>query len=128
MTTLTVATLNIWNKTGPWLERLPLIRRELAALAPDVLGLQEVLRMQPVPEGGNRLDADQAAQINGGLGYSIAYGPAMNFGNGLEFGNALLSRHPIVEHRNYILPGSETGETRALLYALVKTPYGELPA
>jgi endonuclease/exonuclease/phosphatase family metal-dependent hydrolase len=128
MTTLTVATLNIWNKTGPWLERLPLIRGQLKALSPDLLGLQEVLRMHPVPEGGNPLDADQAAQIADGLGYSIAYGAAMNFGNGLEFGNALLSRHPIVEHDNFVLPGSETGETRALLYALVKTPYGELPA
>jgi endonuclease/exonuclease/phosphatase family metal-dependent hydrolase len=128
MTTLTVATLNIWNKTGPWLERLPLIKSQLSALSPDLLGLQEVLRMTPVPAGGNPLDADQAAQIADGLGYSIAYGAAMNFGNGLEFGNAVLSRHPIVEQDNFILPGAETGETRALVYALLKTPYGELPA
>ena len=129
MSKLTIATLNIWNKTGPWLERLPLIKRELSALLPDVLGLQEVLRMTAAPGTmDNPLDADQAAQIADGLDYQVAYGAAMNFGNGLEFGNALLSRHPILEHRTFILPGSESGETRALLYGLLSTPYGELPA
>jgi endonuclease/exonuclease/phosphatase family metal-dependent hydrolase len=130
MSTLTVATLNVWNKSGPWLERLPLIRDELSMLLPDVIGLQEVLRMSAPVTGDNQalLDADQAAQIADGLGYRIAYGAAMNFGNGLLFGNALLSRHPILEHDNVILPGAESGETRALLYALIETPHGELPA
>jgi endonuclease/exonuclease/phosphatase family metal-dependent hydrolase len=129
MSTLTVATLNIWNKTGPWLERLPLIKRELERLSPDLLGLQEVLRMSPAAGGdADPLDADQAAQIADGLDYRIAYGAAMNFGNGLEFGNAFLSRHPILAHDNFILPGSESGETRALLYVLLQTPHGALPA
>ena len=39
-----VATLNIWNRFGPWEERLVAIRVRLAELAPDVIGLQEVLR------------------------------------------------------------------------------------
>jgi len=38
-----VATLNIWNRQGPWPERLPLIRTALLALDADVIGLQEVL-------------------------------------------------------------------------------------
>jgi hypothetical protein len=41
-TTLRVATLNIWNRSGPWPDRLPLIRRELQRLGPAVIGLQEV--------------------------------------------------------------------------------------
>ena len=44
---LRVATLNIWNKAGPWAERLPLIRKQVIDLSPDVLGLQEVLRLVP---------------------------------------------------------------------------------
>jgi endonuclease/exonuclease/phosphatase family metal-dependent hydrolase len=129
MKTLTIATLNIWNKSGPWLQRLPAIRDELAALAPDVLGLQEVLRLTPNEQGSpeNPLDADQAAQIADGLGYQIAFGRAADFGSGLAFGNAVLSRHPIVDRQNFALPGAESGETRALCYALVATPYGELP-
>ena len=44
---LRVATLNIWNKSGPWAERLPLLRKQLSELSPDVVGLQEVLRLVP---------------------------------------------------------------------------------
>jgi len=126
--TLRIATLNIWNKSGPWLERLPAIRAELGELLPDVLGLQEVLRMETgAASFENPLDADQAAQIADGFGYRVAFGRAADFGGGLSFGNAVLSRHPIKEQRNFALPGVESGETRALCYALVATPYGDLP-
>ena len=43
MSTLTVATLNLFNKMGRWDERLPLVVNQLAALQPDVIGLQEVV-------------------------------------------------------------------------------------
>src|SRR5262245_53681589 len=129
MKTLRIATLNIWNKSGPWLERLPAIRDELAVLAPDVLGLQEVLRLDGSAGKGfeNPLDADQAAQIAEGFGYHLAFGRAADFGSGLSFGNAVLSRYPLKEQGNFALPGAESGETRALCYALVATPYGDLP-
>ncbi len=42
MTTVTVATLNLFNKGGRWGERLPLVVEQLIALAPDVIGLQEI--------------------------------------------------------------------------------------
>ena len=42
MTTVTVATLNLFNKIGRWGERLPLVLEQLAELQPDVIGLQEV--------------------------------------------------------------------------------------
>jgi hypothetical protein len=41
---LRVATLNIWNRSGPWPERLRLIREHLRTLDPDLIGLEEVLR------------------------------------------------------------------------------------
>ena len=40
---ITVATLNLFNKMGRWDERLPLVLDQLAALEPDVIGLQEVV-------------------------------------------------------------------------------------
>lgn len=124
--TLRIATLNIWNKAGPWSERLPLIRSELGALRPDVIGLQEVLRLE---EEGAELtpDRDQATEIAHGLPYEIAYGAAMHYGKGLQIGNALLSRHPIKESLVFPLPGEESGETRSLLHGLIATPHGELP-
>ena len=43
MTRLRVATLNIRNLADRWDERLPLLLADMAALQPDVLGLQEVV-------------------------------------------------------------------------------------
>lgn len=123
-TTLRVATLNIWNRSGPWKERLKLIRRDLQDLQPAVLGLQEVLRLGQHSEGSSQ---NQAEEIAEGGGYEIAYGKAADFGGGLEFGNALLSRYPILESVVVPLPGAESGETRSLLFCRVETPHGQLP-
>lgn len=126
---LTAATLNVWNKSGPWPERLALIRRDIETLEPEILGLQEVLRL--IPDNGPppplRPDTDQATEIAEGFGYHVAYGVASDYPNGLKFGNALLSRYPIVEERCFRLPDLGSGETRSLLYALVETPHGRLP-
>src|SRR5260221_9313027 len=135
---LRVATLNIWNRSGPWPERLALIRSELRALDPDVLGLQEVLRAvapEESPHGSwvvandvkDDRTADQASVIAAGTHPHVAYAAAMDYGNGLLFGNAAVSKHPILEHAAFELPGRETGEARALLYALVDHPLGRLP-
>jgi endonuclease/exonuclease/phosphatase family metal-dependent hydrolase len=126
--TLRISTLNIWNKSGPWPERLRLIRRELESLSPDILGLQEVLRY--MPEGAPlALSAqnDQATEIAEGLGFNVAYALAADYSHGLKLGNALLSRHPILEEKAIALPGAESGETRSLLYCLLDTPDGRLP-
>ena len=130
MQTLRVATLNIWNKSGPWPERLPLLRTQLTELSPDVVGLQEVLRLipdessPPAPTPEN----DQASEVAEGLGYQVAYGAAADYSGGLKFGNALLSRYKILDSRTFPLPGVESGETRSMLYALLETPWGRLPA
>jgi endonuclease/exonuclease/phosphatase family metal-dependent hydrolase len=129
MTVLRVATINVWNKSGPWLRRLPLIRKELERLSPEVVGLQEVLRFRPDDALDTPLSAsnDQATEIAEGLGFHVAYSVASDYGNGLKFGNAVLSRHPIIEQRSLQLPGVESGESRSLLYALFDTPHGRLP-
>jgi endonuclease/exonuclease/phosphatase family metal-dependent hydrolase len=129
MTVLRVATINIWNKSGPWLARLPLIRKELERLAPEVVGLQEVLRFRPDGAGDTPLTTtnDQATEIADGLGFHLAYSVASDYGNGLKFGNAVFSKHPIVEEQSFQLPGLESGESRSLLYALCDTPHGKLP-
>jgi endonuclease/exonuclease/phosphatase family metal-dependent hydrolase len=117
MTTLRVATLNVWGTNGPWTQRLALIRRELARLRPDVVGLQEVMR-----EDGYC----QAEQIAEGLDYEIVYAPASTCDDGRIQGNALLSRLPVRGRREFPLPAGGH-EPRVLLYALVETAYGELP-
>jgi endonuclease/exonuclease/phosphatase family metal-dependent hydrolase len=129
MTVLRVATINVWNKSGPWLARLPLIREELERLLPEVVGLQEVLRFRPDGAGDTPLTTanDQATEIADGLGFHLAYSVASDYGNGLKFGNAVFSRHPITQQQSFQLPGVESGESRSLLYALCDTPHGALP-
>jgi endonuclease/exonuclease/phosphatase family metal-dependent hydrolase len=128
MEVLRVATLNVWNRSGPWAERLELIRDEVKRLDADVIGLQEVMRLvrpgtlEPLSE-----EHDQAAEVARDFGYEIAYAGASDYGNGLIMGNAVLSRFPIFETRTFRLPDQDTGERRALLYALVGAPWGRLP-
>lgn len=117
--TLRVATLNVWNRLGPWEQRRELIRRGITELAPDVMGLQEVIRME-----GDMGGFDQLAEISSGLGYQIAYGrspEAQAWGNG----NAILSRWPILE--SAVFPLSGTDEARSLVFARIDSPHGQIP-
>jgi endonuclease/exonuclease/phosphatase family metal-dependent hydrolase len=127
MDRIRVATLNIWNKSGPWASRREVLRDELRSLSPDVIGFQEVLRLEPRDGQLPSVESDQAREISEGTDYQVAYGPAGDYGNGLRLGNALLSRFRILSQDCFELPGSETDETRSLLYARVETPLGQLP-
>jgi endonuclease/exonuclease/phosphatase family metal-dependent hydrolase len=116
---LRVVTLNIWNRQGPWLERLPLIREGLLALAPDVVGLQEVLGFPGMPS--------QADEIADGTGWNVHHVPAWNVGGGLTFGNAILSRHPLRDCQSLPLPSPPGYDTRTVAFARVDAPHGPFP-
>jgi endonuclease/exonuclease/phosphatase family metal-dependent hydrolase len=118
---LRVVTLNIWNNQGPWPERLRLIRKELPRLDAHLVGLQEVLHLDP------GTTPDQAQAIADGLGYYVAFGSAWHIGGGLQFGNALLSKFPIIAAQSWLLPTEEGDETRCLLYCEVDAPCGRIP-
>jgi endonuclease/exonuclease/phosphatase family metal-dependent hydrolase len=119
---ISVVTINIWNKQGPWPRRLEILRRQLAALDPDLIALQEVMHL---PGAG----ANQAEELAQPLDFRVAYATAWPIAGGpLELGNALLSRWPILEQRTFTLPVERSGEEgRSLLYALVDAPAGRLP-
>lgn len=120
MDRLRVLTLNLWNKTGDWERRLPLVRRGLEALAPDLVALQEVLALDGVAE-------TQAHEVAAGLGYHVAYHSAWAMGNGLHFGNAVLSRFPIAAVHNEALPVAEGDAGRAILGVVAEAPCGRVP-
>src|SRR5882724_5219323 len=103
MRALRILTLNIWNRGGPWEERLVAIRAGLEALEPDIVGLQEVLR--PVERDG----LDQAEEIAHGLGYHVSYGAAFET-EGIAFGNAVLSRWPVRRDQTFALPRLDAPE------------------
>lgn len=125
MDRLRVLSLNIWNKQGDWPSRLPLLRAGLRELQPDLVGLQEVLHLDV--DGGAAVENDQARELAHGLGYHVAFAPAWNLGGGLTFGNAVLSRWPIVSAEAFQLPGEPLKETRGLIYAVADAPCGRVP-
>jgi endonuclease/exonuclease/phosphatase family metal-dependent hydrolase len=114
-----VVTLNIWNKDGPWPERLPLIRAQLAALEPDIIGMQEVLGFPGLP--------NQAEEIAEGLGWNVHYVPAWHVGGGLTFGNAILSPHRLLDAQALTLPTPAELDPRTVAFARVELPHGPAP-
>ena len=78
-----VATLNIRNLADRWDERLPLVLADMAALQPDVLGLQEVVYV---------LQQDRLIGASGAGRYESTRGWAGR----PEYGNALLVKEPLV--------------------------------
>lgn len=111
-----VATLNIWNRLGPWDERLAAIRAGVLAEGADVLALQEVVAMDGF---------DQAALIAEGGGYHVVH--ARHGAARFPLGNALLSRFPVLRQEVFDLPTGDTIERRSLLFAELDAPPGKLP-
>ena len=114
-----VATLNIWNRQGPWDRRLPLIREGLAALGADVIGLQEVLAFGSLP--------NQADEIAAGMGWNVYHAPAWEVGGGLTFGNAFLSPHELLDAQCLPLASPPGLDTRSVAFARVAAPHGPIP-
>jgi endonuclease/exonuclease/phosphatase family metal-dependent hydrolase len=83
MDSLHVATLNIRNLADRWDERLPLLLADMAALQPDLLGLQEVVYP---------LQQDRLIGAAGPARYESTRGWAGR----PEYGNALLVKEPLV--------------------------------
>ena len=119
MKTLRVATLNIWNRFGPWAQRLAAIRAGVRALAPDLFGMQEVLKLLPGEGDG----LDQASAVAEGFGYHQAFACT----KGEKWGNAILSRWPVARTQSFDLPRVGTDEKRTLLFAEIASPFGAIP-
>lgn len=87
---LRLATLNIWHNQGDWAARLPVILDDLRAVDADVIALEEVLQ-DPAMDLPN-----QAQTIADALGYRWAFSSADVETRPRRYGNALLTRLPIL--------------------------------
>lgn len=118
---LTVMTYNIHSGVGADLkldlDRIADLIRDQGA---DIVGLCEV--DQGTTRSGR---VDQARHIAERLGYHYVYGPNFMYDGG-AFGNAVLSRYPIVSSANHPLPNVHFNEPRGLLEAQVDTGGGIL--
>jgi len=127
--TLRVLTINCWNVSEPMLSRMAIVRRGLESLDVDIVGFQEMVV---------RCDGlDQGAMVVDGSGYFRVFGPAFRWNHdgamlahddeGSAFGNLIASRWPIRGSVLRRLPGTEGGEPRTALGALIETPHGVVP-
>jgi endonuclease/exonuclease/phosphatase family metal-dependent hydrolase len=113
---LRIVTLNFWGTEAPLERRLDLAARQLRALDPDVVCMQEVKRH------GDGTTADALAAR---LGMVACYNEASVWDGGEE-GLAILTKAPLVEQRVLVLPEARPADTRILLSGRVQTAGGPI--
>jgi len=121
-----VVTLNLWGTEPPLEARLALAARQLVALAPDVVCLQEV---RPLDGQAGRTTADALADA---LGMTAHYEVAVAWDAGAhgaspagQEGLAVIARS-IREARSLALPDARPADARILLSASVETAGGPI--
>ncbi len=88
------------------------IAAEIEAVRPDLVSLNEV------DTDTTRTRADEPAYLSRATGMHVVYGPNLIYDGG-PFGNAVLSRYPVVDSRNLRLPWTDDVEPRGLLTVVV---------
>ena len=111
-------TWNVWWRFGPWEDRQEAIIATLKAERADVICLQEVW----ASDSGE----DQVDVIASSLGFHHARSPSPFF-EGFSFGNAVLSRWPILDAQTHVLPdASGRPSHRSVLATTIDAPFGAL--
>lgn len=109
MENIHVATLNIRNLADRWEERLPLLLADMAALRPDILGLQEVIYTM------------QQDRLIGAAG-EAHYRAIRGWAGRPQYGNSLLVREPLTGDDPERL---DLGLHRSALRVSITLPGGE---
>ena len=90
---LKLVTFNIWHNQGDWAARLPLLIEAIRAQDADVIALQEVLEDAAVGL------PNQARTLTEALGgYEMHFVSTDAEGAPRRYGNAILSRLPVIQH------------------------------
>lgn len=85
---LSVVSLNLWHDKSDWPARQRQIVAELRRLQPDVIALQEVLQHEDLP--------NQAQSLADALGYRAYFVSVDAADAPRRYGNAILSRRPVL--------------------------------
>jgi endonuclease/exonuclease/phosphatase family metal-dependent hydrolase len=86
--TVTVVTLNLWHDQRDWPKRLAVILAAMRELRPDVLCLQEVLQHASL--------RNQAETLSDSLDYHAHFSSVDEPHAVKRYGNAILTRHPVL--------------------------------
>ncbi|MBK8164473.1 MAG: endonuclease/exonuclease/phosphatase family protein [bacterium] len=110
----TAVTLNLWHDQHDWPARRAVIVDTLRALAPDVILLQEVLENEGLP--------NQARQLADSLGCAFVFASVDPPGAAKRYGNAILTRLPILASAEVKLPPLD--DWRVAAHARLALPDG----
>ncbi|WP_405890724.1 endonuclease/exonuclease/phosphatase family protein [Streptomyces sp. NBC_00133] len=122
-----VLTWNVWWRFGSWEQRQKAILTVLRDLQPDVIGLQEVWA-----RGGENFAQWLAEELGMQWTWAASHAPERwqrRLGDStVDFGNAVLSRWPIVDRAVTRLPAAEGNDDgRLALHARLAAPTHEVP-
>jgi endonuclease/exonuclease/phosphatase family metal-dependent hydrolase len=105
--TVKVVTLNLYHDKDEWPKRRVQIVEKLKQLRPDVIALQEVLQHETFPNQAEWLAAQLDYQW-----HFVSIDPA---GNPRRYGNAILTRHPILKRGQKFLHPLDDSRTAAFV-------------
>ena len=86
---LSILSYNLWADSQNWPARLSHILKEIRELDPDLIALQEVIQRSTL--------VNQAKTMADSLGYHFYFSSRSSETSSTRFGNAILSRFPIIE-------------------------------
>jgi beta-glucosidase len=105
--TVKVVTLNLYHDKDEWPKRRVQIVEKLRQLQPDVIALQEVLQHETL--------ANQAEWLATQLDYQWHFASTDPVGNPRRYGNAILTRHPILRRGQKSLQPLDDARTAAFV-------------
>lgn len=93
---------------------VPRIAQVILSVDPDLVALQEVdkntVRTGKVNQG---IELSRLTKMNSVFGSNITF-------QGGQYGNAILSKFPIIKNKNFLLPNVDSGEQRGLLQSQIQ--------
>ena len=93
---------------------VPRIAQVILSVNPDLVALQEVdkntVRTGKVNQG---IELSRLTKMNSVFGSNITF-------QGGQYGNAILSKFPIIKNKNFLLPNVDSGEQRGLLQSQIQ--------
>ena len=92
------------------------IANVIKSVHPDIVSLQEVDRTTTRVK-----NQDQPALLAKATSMQVIFEQNIPFQGG-DYGNAILSKHQIITHKNHKLPNHDNGEQRGALQATIKLP------
>lgn len=104
---LKIATLNLYHDKDDWPRRRVQIVEEFKRERPDVITLQEVIQREDL--------VNQAEWLAGQLGYAWHFVSTDPAGKPMRYGNAILTRHPVLLRGEQRLRPLDDSRTAGLL-------------